>query len=780
MAAIRKLSQEIIGRIAAGEVVERPASVVKEMVENAIDAGATHITVEVRGGGVEYLRITDDGKGIPAEEIRMAFERHATSKLQTAEQLFDIHTLGFRGEALASVAAVAKVTCTTKTADAPLGIRAKIEGGEFVDIRQAASPVGTTFVVEDLFYNTPVRRKFLKKPAMEASQVSDYILRLMLSHPEIAFRFVNQGKTVYQTIGDGKVESVLYRVYGKEAFAQMHHVSGNMNGLILDGYVGVGELSRGNRQQQSFFINGRYFRSGLMSRAVESGCEGRVMIGRFPMCALFLQLPYQNVDVNVHPNKLEVRFQNEAAIAQAVKTLVSEALHGQSLGAQLASGSGSPAQAAPVEEKVTGSGFTVIELGGGNTDAPEPVQNEAQPEEQTEAQPEAAPVQHESPAASYPPTAPAVQEASRKTGGQASAASAAIERGEAVSKRVSGDANTAAPAPKAAPALQPEEQPGFKPTFVQPAPVIKPEQPAAAKPASDETRGLYTDFVPDFSALGGLGSVMHESSSPEVSRIMREMARKQEQNRAGERLTDSRAEKAQPADAHPATEPETAAQPVQKPAQAPAAAQPLQQEQTTLLGETDSAAQLRLIGIAFSTYWIFECGDKLLLVDQHAAHERMLYDQMMQQFEGKTVSQQLLAPVLVRMTQHELMLLEELQEVLGDAGFDVQPFDETSAAIHAIPTLFGQNEDPKALFLEAMDEWQAGRGAVTRERMRRQVAQMACKRAIKAGDKLSEDEVKGFLAAMLQSNSMPTCPHGRPIVVEMTQYALEKRFKRIQ
>ena len=381
MAAIRKLSQEIIGRIAAGEVVERPASVVKEMVENAIDAGATHITVEVRGGGVEYLRITDDGKGIPAEEIRMAFERHATSKLQTAEQLFDIHTLGFRGEALASVAAVAKVTCTTKTADAPLGIRAKIEGGEFVDIRQAASPVGTTFVVEDLFYNTPVRRKFLKKPAQEASLVSDYILRLMLSHPEIAFRFVNQGKTIYQSIGDGKVESVLYRVYGKDAFAQMHHVSGNMNGLILEGYVGVGELSRGNRQQQSFFINGRYFRSGLMSRAVESGCEGRVMIGRFPMCALFLQLPYSLVDVNVHPNKLEVRFQNEAAIAQAVKTLVSEALHGQSLGAQLNTGTvmpTKPQEAAPEQTKATG-GFTVIELGGGEEKKAELVKEEPLP-----------------------------------------------------------------------------------------------------------------------------------------------------------------------------------------------------------------------------------------------------------------------------------------------------------------------------------------------------------------------------------------------------------------
>ncbi|MBE5813718.1 MAG: DNA mismatch repair endonuclease MutL [Clostridiales bacterium] len=741
MASIRKLSQEIIGRIAAGEVVERPASVVKEMVENAIDAGAAHITVEVRGGGVEYLRITDDGKGIPAEEIRMAFERHATSKLQTAEQLFDIHTLGFRGEALASVAAVAKVTCTTKTADAPLGIRARIEGGEFVDIRQAASPVGTTFVVEDLFYNTPVRRKFLKKPGMETSMVSDYMLRLMLSHPEIAFRFVNQGKTLYQTIGDGKVESVLYRVYGKEAFAQMHKVSGNMNGLLLEGYVGTGELSRGNRQQQSFFINGRYFRSGLMSRALESGCEGRVMIGRFPMCALFMTLPNQLVDVNVHPNKLEVRFQNENSIAQAVKTLVSEALHGQTLGAQLASGSVMPERAADEKpETAQGSGFTVISLGGTeaapapepapvSVAAPQPVAPAAVVERQPE-QPEVSVRQSAAP--EDKPKAPA-QDAKAPVKPAPAKETFTIEPLRPV--EVPPPSKEAMPEP-----VKPAEAPVEQPT-------AKPAQPAA------NVRELYTAFAPDFSALGS--STLRESSSPEVTRIMRDMALKQAE--AAEKAI--RSEKPLPKQ-----EP--------KPETAP--------EQTSLLEAEKPEEQLRLIGIAFSTYWIFECGDRLLLLDQHAAHERMLYDKLMAQFEGTAVSQRLLAPVLVQMTQHDLVLLEELQEVLADAGFDVQPFDESSAAIHAIPTLFGENADPRTLFLEALDEWQAGRGAVTRERMRKQIATMACKRAIKAGDKLSEEEVQGFLREMLLSDSMPTCPHGRPIVVDMSRYALEKRFKRIQ
>lgn len=335
MQAIKKLSPEIIGQIAAGEVVERPASAVKELVENSIDAGAKNITVELREGGIEYLRVSDNGRGIPAEQIRMAFERHATSKIAKAQDLYDIHTLGFRGEALASVAAVAKVTCTTRTESAPFGTRAVVEAGEFTDIRQAASPVGTTLVVENLFYNTPVRLKFLKKPAVEASMVADYMLRLILSRPDIAFRFVSQGKTIYHSMGDGDPESTLFCLYGREAFKQMRKVSGHMNGVLLSGYVGVGELSRGNRQQQSFFVNGRYFKNALLSRALEAGCEGRVMVGRFPMCALFLELPYQQVDVNVHPNKLEVRFQSEHAVAQAVEMLVKDALRAESLGARL-------------------------------------------------------------------------------------------------------------------------------------------------------------------------------------------------------------------------------------------------------------------------------------------------------------------------------------------------------------------------------------------------------------------------------------------------------------
>lgn len=689
MAEIRKLSSDLIGKIAAGEVVERPASVVKELVENAIDAGATHITVELRGGGIEYLRISDNGKGIPAGQIRLAFERHATSKLQTEAELYCIHTLGFRGEALASVAAVAKVTCTTKTADAEFGVRCQVEGGEFTDIRQAASPVGTTFVVEELFYNTPVRRKFLKKPAIEAGLVSDYMLRLILSHPEIAFRFVSQGKTIYHSMGDGKLDSALFCLYGKDAFRQMIPVSGHQSGVVLKGFIGVGELSRGNRQQQSFFINGRFFRSGVLSRALENGCEGRVMIGKFPMCALFLEMPYQNVDVNVHPNKLEVRFQDESAVAEAVRQIVYDALHQEQLGQRLR---------APASEKpapVTESGFTVTELPGA-PDAVKPVS-----------------------------AAPAATVAADRL-----QTDAALEQKDEATAE-----NTAHLRPVTVP-VQTGGGGAFHASYgAAPRTVFQPAAPsvwdrpqnAAPKPAA------------------GWGNAEERPAVPEIR--------------------------------------ETAVPQPVKPAPAAPGSVPQPPEQTRLAEvETpeEAAAVPRLVGIVFDTYWIFETGDRLLWLDQHAAHERILYDRFMKRYDGEQISQRLLSPQLVQLSGRDMALFEEIHPWLEKAGFQAEAFDERSVAVHAIPTLFGENGNPRELFLEALDQWQQGRGEKNGERMRSQVAQMACKHAIKGGDKLNPQEIQGFLKEMLQSQSMPTCPHGRPIVVETTRYALEKRFKRIQ
>ncbi|MDD6141891.1 MAG: DNA mismatch repair endonuclease MutL [bacterium] len=684
MAVIKKLSQEIIGQIAAGEVVERPAAAVKELVENSIDAGAKNITVELREGGIKYLRVSDNGRGIPAEQIRMAFERHATSKISEAKDLFDIHTLGFRGEALASIAAVSRVTCTTRTQDADFGTRAVVEAGEFTDIRQAASPVGTTIVAEDLFYNTPVRLKFLKKPAAEATMVSDYMLRLILSHPEVSFRYVSQGKTVYHSTGDGKIESALYALYGREAFQQMRKVSGHMNGVLLSGYVGVGELSRGNRAQQSFFVNGRYFRSALLSHALEKGCEGRVMVGRFPMCALFLELPRQQVDVNVHPNKLEVRFQNEIAIAAAIETLVREAMHAESLGAKLNQPLSAPVVDAPKPA------FTVVEMN--------PPKEEAKTETPVPEAEKPRPLQVDTTAEDQ------------------------ISQAVANLKPVVID-----DAPKAEPLRQAPSIAAMYTRAVTPPPVVRSASPAPVVKAE----------IPKPVSVGAAKPV----EAPKPAAVVVAVPEKKE------------------------TPP----------------AQPVPVEEQTVLAEVQEApVPLRLAGILFDTYWMFESGDRVLMVDQHAAHERILYDQMMERFEKDRISQKLLAPQLVQLTPYDMAHLPEFAPLLSQAGFEVEQFDDTCVALHAIPTFFGVNDSPKELLLEALAEWQAGRGEVTRERMRRRVAQMACKRAIKGGDKLSETEIRGFMQEMLKSESMPTCPHGRPIVTEITRYALEKRFKRVQ
>ena len=707
MAEIRKLSSDLIGKIAAGEVVERPASVVKELVENAIDAGATHVTVELRGGGIEYLRISDNGKGIPAGQIRLAFERHATSKLQTEAELYCIHTLGFRGEALASVAAVAKVTCTTKTADAEFGVRCQVEGGEFTDIRQAASPAGTTFVVEDLFYNTPVRRKFLKKPAVEAGLVSDYMLRLILSHPEIAFRFVSQGKTIYHSLGDGKLDSALFCLYGKDAFRQMIPVSGHQSGVVLKGFIGVGELSRGNRQQQSFFINGRFFRSGVLSRALENGCEGRVMIGKFPMCALFLEMPYQNVDVNVHPNKLEVRFQDESAVAEAVRQMVYDTLHQEQLGQRLR---------APAAEKpapVSQSGFTVTELpGAAETAKTVPAPNAAaQPVMPVEKEPQPASLPEKKADAAAVPLRPVTVPAQTAGSGAFHASYGAAPR----------------------------------PVF----------QPAVPSPW-DRPRDAGPKSAPGWGISEKKSAVSETREAPAAQPVA--------------------------AKPEPAAAPETRERPPERVVPIPEPEIPVLPPEQTRLAETEpeETAAPRLVGIVFDTYWLFEAGDRLLWLDQHAAHERILYDRFMKRYDGEQSSQQLLSPQLVQLSGRDMALFEEIRPYLEKAGFQAEVFDERSVAVHAIPTLFGENGDPKELFLEALDQWQQGRGEKTSERMRSQVAQMACKHAIKGGDKLNQQEIQGFLKEMLQSQSMPTCPHGRPIVIETTRYALEKRFKRIQ
>ena len=326
MGKIRPLSENLIGKIAAGEVVERPAAAIKELIENSLDAGATAVTVEIQEGGLTSIRVADNGSGIDESDIRMAFERHATSKISREQDLDAIATLGFRGEALASIAAVSRITMTTRTAASDTGLKVKNEGGRITDIQEIACPVGTTIQVNDLFYNVPVRKGFMKKAGQEASAVHDLIVQLLLSRPDVSFRYISNGKTEFHSPGDGQTATALQTVYGSYAMKFMKEVNDHGNGLIIKGYVGIGENGRGNRNQEMFFINGRVMHNKILNEALETACRERVMIGKFPVCALYITIPYEAVDVNVHPNKLEVRFRDETGVYEAVLSAVLMAL----------------------------------------------------------------------------------------------------------------------------------------------------------------------------------------------------------------------------------------------------------------------------------------------------------------------------------------------------------------------------------------------------------------------------------------------------------------------
>ena len=326
MGKIKLLSESMIGKIAAGEVVERPVSAVKELVENSLDAGASAVTVEIREGGLAYLRVTDNGCGIDESDLRLAFERHATSKISKEPDLYSIATLGFRGEALASIAAVSHVVMTTCTAQRDTGLKVTNEGGRIQKIEEAACTTGTTIVVTDLFFNTPVRKGFIKKPSAEASAIQELMHQFILSRPDVSFRYLCDGKTVLHSPGDGQLTSAAMTVFGSKAMGSMRKVEGHASGILVKGFVGIGESARGNRGQEYFFINRRMMHSAVLSNAVEAACRERVMIGKFPVCALHIKIAYEAVDVNVHPNKLEVRFRDEKAVSDALLSIVLEAL----------------------------------------------------------------------------------------------------------------------------------------------------------------------------------------------------------------------------------------------------------------------------------------------------------------------------------------------------------------------------------------------------------------------------------------------------------------------
>ena len=659
---IRILDAATVGRIAAGEVVERPASVVKELVENSLDAGATSVTVEIRDGGIGYMRVTDNGCGIEPGQVRLAFENHATSKLVTPEQLDDIRTLGFRGEALPSIAAVARVEMTTRAKAQEAGTRLNVEGGRNMIVREIGCPEGTTVIMRDLFFNIPVRRAFLRKAQYEAALVNDTVARMILGSPKISFRFINNGRTVYHSFGDGDLRHAVFAVYGRETAENMLEVDQSEGAMRIRGLVGVGEQAKATRAHEAFFINGRSVRCPLLSQALESVCRERVTIGMYPMCALHLTLAPGSVDVNVHPNKLEVRFRDEAATRIAVESMLRDALQG---GSMLRLKAEKPAI---VEEKHTVEQLPLPDMDNVTANTTE-VQN-AQTEvvnQKTEVSDIATKVVKDA----LPDDAfEALIQAERRRLGISPSGSELRE-------------TAFAPWPKRSP-------------------------------------------VPDVMTFAGGGTVP-------FAQMHAPMATK--------------------------TPP----------------AQPI--EQLTLAQDKDSAPY-RVIGVLFKTYILLECEDAFLLIDQHAAHERLRYDAMAKAVEEGVASQRLLTPQIVRVSAREMTLVEENMDALTAAGYDISPIGERDLQIRAVPHIHGHAElTPR--FMDVISSL-SGLGSAALEARRDEILQAACKGAVKAGDALSDSEIKALLSQMEASGAPPTCPHGRPVIKTFSRREIERMFRRIQ
>lgn len=674
---ILRLDQELIGKIAAGEVVESPASAIKELVENSLDAGSTCVTVEIRDGGIAYLRVTDNGRGIRARDVRMAFERHATSKITKSDDLFVLHTLGFRGEALASIAAVSKLTLTTKSIHEESGTRAVNEGGEIKGITEAASPQGTTIVARELFYNTPVRLKFLKKPTTEASKVAEVIARLILAHPDVSFRLIHNGKQIYASSGNGDLRSAVFSLYGRETASAMIPVKSE-GSVSVNGLVGVGLQARSNRARQTFIVNGRTIRSQVLTQALEDGCRERVTIGHYPICVLNIDMPTNTVDVNVHPNKLEVRFSDEHLVYENVCGAVADSF------------SVSPLKSAPH--------MTLT---------------------------------REVPQTTLNPSVVRVIDTQTESGIEQAREQTKTEARQPVIKTINIQINP----PKQEESVQQQTETD-KPT---------PQQQAD-----------FTSFVTQYFG----GAALRESVVP---------GRQEPLGFA--KLNDRLAEQSETAGEAGAIE-------TQRAEKKPEAVQQelLPKQEANTLG--DELSGYSMVGVAFDTYIILQNQKQLIMIDQHAAHERILYEKLMREIDAGVGSQLLMVAQVVHVTPQDAVKIEAYREDIQAAGFDIEPIGDDAYQIRAVPNVLGVPQT-KSAFLDMVDRLGELRVLSTAQKRRDAILQMACKKAVKGGDKLTMEEIKPLLVDMLRTNAPPTCPHGRPLVVVLERTEIEKRFKRI-
>ena len=715
---IKVLDKATIDKIAAGEVIERPSSVVKELLENAIDAGSTAVTVEIKDGGTSFIRVTDNGCGIPKEEVRMAYMRHATSKIEHVEDLNSILSLGFRGEALSTIAAVSQTEMITKTATDLTGIKYVIHGGKEIEYKDVGVPNGTTIVVRNLFFNTPARKKFLKSAMTEGSYIFDLLTRIALSHPEISFKLIANGQTRIDTSGNGKLKDTIYQLYGRDITANLIPIDYTDGDIHLSGFIGKPFIARGNRGLENYFINHRYIKSNVVNRAIEEGYRTFVMQHKFPFTVLYLDLPQEKCDVNVHPTKMEFKYDNEKKLFEACCTAVKLALTHK----EIIPKEGEKPIASPVISH--------------------PEQKPAEPFEMRRAQAQTIP-QKNVRAGSYSPTYK-ILESLRKA-----------EEEEA--------AKNGTPLPNIA-------------DMVADAGVVyAPSTPTESAQTSNSAAA--SNVTQQNNSTNTAQTTQQSSSNPSaVSQSV------QQNNSVG---TAQVTQTIQPDRSTTQTQPsEPPAKPdLSKMDKNSAAYKYTVGKQETLFDDDFLTEKARLshrvIGQVFETYWLIEYNDNLYIMDQHAAHEKVKYEELMENLKNKQVfSQQLLPPMVITVTYAERQAILDNFDLFMKIGYDIEEFGGNEFKINAIPSnLFGLHG--RDMFLEFVGSLIQNSGYMSNDIFVKKLSTMACKAAVKGNMKLSFQEVDALVDKLLSLENPYTCPHGRPTIISMSKTELEKKFHRI-
>lgn len=701
MAKIQLLDQKTIDNIAAGEVIERPASVVKELVENAVDAKANAVTVEIKDGGMTLIRVTDNGIGIPKDQVKTAFLRHATSKIRSVEDLLSVSSLGFRGEALSSISAVAQVELVTKTAESFSGVSYKIYGGEEEAFEEIGAPDGTTFLVKNLFYNTPARRKFLKSATTEAGYVEQMMVHIALSHPEISFKFIHNNKNKIYTSGNGKVKDIIYHIYGRDVAGALIPVEAQNGDVKATGFVAKPYVSRGNRNYESYFINGRYIKSSIIYKAIEEGYRTFTMKHRYPFVCLDFKINQELLDVNVHPTKMEIRFRNGREIYELVVDTVRAALLQKDLVQDVLRETPKKKELPKAKE----------------AKKPEPFEVNRRKEE--------------------------------------------VQKMDRVMER---------PAKKNAVSEQGTQQ------VEQRQPVIT--ENSAVTATAIENKSLNQSSLKNETA--GKDTIKELSKNPgDIQKELQSEQVQAEQVHLAKKIQTTRessknAKKPTYAGLNYNTEKKEFPQ---------YKTDELSSNQMTLREDPVFSVQARpdrkILGQLFKTYWLIEYEDQLFIMDQHAAHEKVNYERLMKNFKEKEIySQRLEPPMVVTVSMMEAEALERYKDAFAGLGFTIESFGGNEYCIREVPAnLYGIGE--RDLFMELLDAVSQENGTLDTEVIASKIATMACKMSIKGNQRVSLMEVEHLLDELMELENPYQCPHGRPTIIKMSKYEIDKKFKRI-